>query len=195
MIITKKNINDYIINEVIRIAKKSVPFNSSEFISLFSVMKMVPFESGQSKEAKIFALLSISQNIAEQVDILLKEKYIKKLLDNSDNYILTEKGEDAQDAGSIENYLKNVDNKKRKEWIKEFPKNYWYVMLLGGWLIGIVTQKYIINDVSKNEKKDKASRNDTIKSQQDIQEKNDDKTVPFYDSAKVKQKTNRKNME
>ena len=79
----ERDVTNYIINEVIFLAKKSVPFNPNDFISSFPGMKMAPFKNGESLEASIYALLVSMPDVDDYIDMLLKDGFVERLLEDT----------------------------------------------------------------------------------------------------------------
>lgn len=138
--VTPKDINNYIFNFVIHSAKKDIPFIWNDITEpLGRVYNTELPDVGQMVEKFISGFyLYIDTNgnrYTNQLFALQNNGIIKKVPDNSNKYVLTEKGEKIKDAGSIEKYEKK---EKRNALIGVAKNIIVYVVTPLTALIGIV---------------------------------------------------------
>ena len=117
---------------------------------------------------EICDIVTLRSSVIE--DFLRTQGYIRFTDPSTHLYVLTQKGEDAQQQGSHQQYLDWVAREKRKKGFEDFPKKKWHIYEPLKWLLflvaGIAIERYLLKGCGQENPQDKGKVTEQSTSQQ-----------------------------
>lgn len=159
---------DYILADLI-IKKMPVnqPFNLTVFCS--NILEGESLENYNPETLQQLSNAALKNSSAARA-FLLEKGYLKVCDASIPKDISTESGQKAQELGGLKQYLDYLKKQNRKNFLIEFPKRYWYIVAIGGFLVG-KSWDYVFSDIStiqtKNELQDTSRQDKTIQALRD----------------------------